>query len=159
MSTDYKLLSSRLESQFKSLTSELEQLKTSFHSFRRDPHDEVEEASEKCELELNLTLGKRIRDSLIEVVKALNKFKTGTYGLCEGCGQPIDLARLDILPQARFCLSCKVQDENRINNKLNFKTIKEVRNIEITHTLDLDMPDELVMFEEDEEVSERQLSS
>jgi RNA polymerase-binding transcription factor DksA len=37
-----------------------------------------------------------------EVEHALTKFDTGTYGICERCGRPIPLARLRVLPEARY---------------------------------------------------------
>jgi DnaK suppressor protein len=37
-----------------------------------------------------------------EVEHALGKFDTGTYGLCERCGRLIPLARLRIVPAARY---------------------------------------------------------
>ena len=39
---------------------------------------------------------------LAEVDHALAKFDTGTYGICERCGRPIPLARLRVLPAARY---------------------------------------------------------
>ena len=39
---------------------------------------------------------------LAEVEHALSKFEAGTYGICEGCGRPIPLARLRALPEARY---------------------------------------------------------
>ncbi len=47
-----------------------------------------------------------LRDRLEEVEQALSKLDTGSYGMCEGCGNPIDSARLEALPSARFCISC-----------------------------------------------------
>ena len=32
----------------------------------------------------------------------LAKFDAGTYGICERCGRPIPLARLRVLPEARY---------------------------------------------------------
>ncbi|MBA7707673.1 RNA polymerase-binding transcription factor DksA [subsurface metagenome] len=38
------------------------------------------------------------------------KCDEGTYGLCDACGQPIDPARLEALPEASLCLSCKAAE-------------------------------------------------
>jgi len=118
VTTDFNLLRSRLESEQKRLTEELEQLQVSAR-----PTDErregspfgkrEEEATESFELEKRLALEKRIRDQLAEVEHALTKFGEGTYGSCDNCGQPIDPARLEALPQANLCLNCKaVQAKN-----------------------------------------------
>jgi len=43
-----------------------------------------------------------LQTQLKEVEHALTKFETGTYGICERCGRPIPLARLRVLPEARY---------------------------------------------------------
>jgi RNA polymerase-binding transcription factor DksA len=43
-----------------------------------------------------------LQEHLAEVEHALAKFDTGTYGICERCGRPIPLARLRVLPEARY---------------------------------------------------------
>jgi RNA polymerase-binding transcription factor DksA len=43
-----------------------------------------------------------LQTQLDEVEHALTKFATGTYGICERCGRPIPLARLRVLPEARY---------------------------------------------------------
>lgn len=43
---------------------------------------------------------------LKEINQALDKFKKGQYGLCQKCKQPISLARLEALPEAKMCLAC-----------------------------------------------------
>ena len=105
MSGNLNLLRSRLESEKKRLLEELEQLQAS--AFPADERREgspfgkrEEEATESFELEKRLALEKRNRDQLIEIEHALGKFDSGTYGLCDNCGQPIDPARLEALPQA-----------------------------------------------------------
>ena len=65
---------------------------------------------EYLELDKYLALQKRIIDRLVKVQHALHKFDEGTYGLCDACGQPIDPARLEALPEASLCLSCKAAE-------------------------------------------------
>ena len=43
-----------------------------------------------------------LQAQLAEVEHALAKFDAGTYGICERCGRPIPLARLRVLPEARY---------------------------------------------------------
>ena len=33
------------------------------------------------------------------------------FGLCHSCQQPIDFERLDALPHARYCIDCKLKEE------------------------------------------------
>ena len=124
MSVDFNILRSRLESERKRLLEELEQLKATVR-----PADErregspfgkrEEEATETLELEKRLALEKRIRNQLAEVEHALRKFEKRTYGLCDSCGQPIDPARLEALPQAKLCMSCKSQQTKDAKGKLS----------------------------------------
>lgn len=115
MTTDFNLLRSRLEKERKRLTEELAQLEASAPptNERREGSPfgkREEEATESFELEKRLALQKRITDQLAEIEHALQKFEQGTYGLCDNCGQPIPPARLEALPQANLCLSCKAKN-------------------------------------------------
>ena len=58
-------------------------------------------------LEKRLALENRIRQELVGIEHALDKFEKGTYGSCDNCGQPIDPERLEALPQASLCMNCK----------------------------------------------------
>lgn len=68
-----------------------------------------EEATESFELEKRLALEKQTRASLAEVEHALEKLNKGTYGLCDVCGQPISPERLEAMPQANLCMTCKAK--------------------------------------------------
>ncbi len=124
MTTNFNLLRSRLESERRRLTEQMDQLKASVRPTeeRREGSPfgkREEEAAETLELENRLSLEKRIKDQLAEVEHALHKFEEGTYGLCEGCGQSIDPARLEALPQARRCMSCKAQQTKNTKGKFS----------------------------------------
>jgi DnaK suppressor protein len=70
-----------------------------------------EGADEASELEKRLALERRLEESLKEVEHAIEKYEAGTYGLCDSCGQPIERARLEAMPQASLCMKCKAQQE------------------------------------------------
>jgi DnaK suppressor protein len=111
MTTDFNLLRRRLEIERENL---LEGLKTTacLVAGRREGSlysEQGELATEIVEAEKGLILEKRVRDQLAEVEHALHKFDQGTYGLCDTCGQPIEPARLEALPRANLCLSCKAR--------------------------------------------------
>jgi DnaK suppressor protein len=59
------------------------------------------------ERELDLVLSAQARAAVDEIDRALAKIDNGTYGTCEGCGQPIPRARLKALPYAALCVQCK----------------------------------------------------
>ncbi len=122
MTTNFKILRSRLESERERLIEELEQLRASANTTedRREGSPfgkREEEATETLELEKRLALEKRIREQLVGVEHALHKFEEKTYGLCDSCGQPIDPARLEALPQASLCMNCKAQQAKNAKGK------------------------------------------
>ena len=48
---------------------------------------------------------------LREVDAALERFESGTYGVCEGCRDAVEAERLIANPLVRFCLGCLSADE------------------------------------------------
>ena len=107
----------RLEGERKRLLEELEQLKIGVRPSeeRREGSPfgkREEEATEALELEKRLALERRIKDQLAALEHALLKLDKGTYGLCDNCGQPIDPARLEALPEASLCMKCKALIKN-----------------------------------------------
>jgi DnaK suppressor protein len=57
--------------------------------------------------EIDLYLSGQARATVVEIDRALQKIEDGTYGTCEQCGQTIPDARLQALPYAALCVSCK----------------------------------------------------
>ena len=51
-------------------------------------------------------LAASLKETLDEVEDALSKIESNTYGVCENCGKPIQAARLEAFPSARFCIDC-----------------------------------------------------
>jgi RNA polymerase-binding transcription factor DksA len=65
---------------------------------------DVEEGDpEVFEQEKDVTL----LEALEPIHDALRSLEKGTYGICERCGNEIDPARLEALPDARLCIKCK----------------------------------------------------
>jgi DnaK suppressor protein len=46
-----------------------------------------------------------------EIDQALARLEAGTFGVCESCGQPIPPKRLERVPDASLCVSCKEKQE------------------------------------------------
>jgi len=73
-----------------------------------DPNDRATLESDR-----NFTL--RIRDrerKLIGKIKeALERIETGSYGICEVCGEDISEARLIARPVTTYCIECKKRQE------------------------------------------------
>ena len=78
---------------------------TSFPKFNggnlEEEADEVEEY--EALLPIEFSLENRLRD----INLALEKIKKGRYGKCEKCEKEIPRERLEVCPEARFCLKCQ----------------------------------------------------
>jgi len=60
--------------------------------------------TEMFEREKDQSILERVEAELTDVERALRRADDGTYGLCEACGREIAKARLEIKPEARFCI-------------------------------------------------------
>jgi len=60
--------------------------------------------TEMFEREKDLSILERVDAELADVDRALRRIDDGTYGACEACGREIAKARLEIKPEARFCV-------------------------------------------------------
>jgi len=111
MTTNFNLIRSRLLQERDRLTKELQRLEAG----NRPAGDRGgswfgnrdEQANEATELRNQQSSKRHLTDSLREIEHALRKIDAGTYGSCDNCGQPIEPARLEALPQATTCLKCK----------------------------------------------------
>ena len=62
--------------------------------------DEVEEYGNRLPMEHSL------ENKLKNINAALEKIEQDKYGVCENCGKAIDEKRLQVSPEARFCMKC-----------------------------------------------------
>jgi DnaK suppressor protein len=58
------------------------------------------------EWEMCLALKQRTESKARSLEIALQRAEEGGYGICEVCHQPIDPARLAILPETKRCITC-----------------------------------------------------
>lgn len=54
-----------------------------------------------------LAMRARSGEDLVDVQRALERLREGTYGYCTRCGEPIEAARLAALPETPFCRPCR----------------------------------------------------
>jgi len=93
---------------------------------RADLETELERLTRKPETGAAVSYGKRIGDGTAEAVerlsttaaarsifssitsidRALEKVAEGSYGICDGCGNQIGLARMEALPAVARCFEC-----------------------------------------------------
>ena len=109
------------------LESELARLEAEVADIEREGHEALSEASGEnnyrdhmadqgsatFERELDMTLDENVRAALAEVRKSLARVEDGSYGTCERCGQAISESRLEAMPTANLCITCKAAEEAR----------------------------------------------
>lgn len=73
-------------------------------------HSGVPLANAGAETELQIRLRQSERHLLRAIDDALGRMRKGTYGICETCSEPISKVRLEAIPWARLCRTCKEQE-------------------------------------------------
>jgi len=101
----------RLERTRQEVLHEMENLRADLHNMAEPSADEAD--VDAYEREKTWALLQRLQQKQESLDRAIKSVQNGTYGICEGCGQRIDPARLDILPEATLCLNCKRQFERQ----------------------------------------------
>src|SRR5262245_14232373 len=102
---------------------DLDAIRRELESRRESTRERVEALAERPELGAAQGFGKRIGDGTTEAIsrltdigvgrsleeslerteRALAKLDDGTYGTCDGCGEPIPPARLQAMPDSTLC--------------------------------------------------------
>jgi DnaK suppressor protein len=102
----------RLQETREELLQDLEHLRADLRNMAEPSADEAD--VDAYEREKTWALVQRLQYKLELVERALEAARKGTYGICEACGQRIDPARLEILPEATLCLECQRKYERQM---------------------------------------------
>jgi DnaK suppressor protein len=54
----------------------------------------------------DIGVGRSLETGLARTERALAKLDAGTYGICDVCGEPINPARLEAMPDSVLCVAC-----------------------------------------------------
>ena len=80
-----------------------------------DGEEHFADPTDRASLEADRNFILRIRDRerrlLIKIEEALSRLDKGVYGICEACGDEIDIARLKARPVTTLCIQCKSSQE------------------------------------------------
>jgi len=94
------------------IIGEVKQIYESSKEMGQDGIQDIgDEAANIYNKQVLLSLNENERVRLQEVDEALDRIANGAYGICEECGEPIGLKRLEVRPVAKYCVSCKAQQE------------------------------------------------
>ena len=79
------------------------------------PKENFPDPTDRASLEADRNFMLRIRDResklILKVKKALARIETGTFGVCESCGEDISFDRLKARPVTTQCIDCKTKEE------------------------------------------------
>lgn len=70
-----------------------------------------DQASAEVDRNFMLRLREREQRLLKKIEAAIEKIETGTFGICEICGQGIEIKRLEARPVTTMCIICKTEQE------------------------------------------------
>ncbi|WP_407839579.1 TraR/DksA family transcriptional regulator [Streptomyces sp. DSM 116496] len=107
-----------LESEVLRLRAELQASDAAISGLMRDSgdgagDDQADTGTKNITRESELALAANANSMLEQTERALERLESGTYGLCENCGQPIGKARMQAFPRATLCVDCKQKQERR----------------------------------------------
>lgn len=103
-----------LEERRASLLANIERGREQERGNGRDVGDEMDEANIEEEAAVTSKLLERDVQLIAEIDRALGKIRDGSYGICEGTGEPIGHARLRLRPWARYSVEYQEELERRI---------------------------------------------
>ncbi len=75
--------------------------------------DDADHATISADTAIEEALNVKQQKELKEIEYALFKIANGSYGICEMCEEPIGEARLEVKPQAKYCIVCREIVEKR----------------------------------------------
>jgi DnaK suppressor protein len=75
--------------------------------------DEMDQASSEYLQSFTFRLRGREKVFLEKIQKAIERLDSGTFGVCEECGERISVKRLEARPEATLCVRCK-EDQERV---------------------------------------------
>jgi len=75
--------------------------------------DVVDAALDSVQDEISSQLAEVESRELSKIEYALDRMRIGQYGICEGCGCNIPMARLNALPYATYCIKCQREAERQ----------------------------------------------
>lgn len=82
-------------------------------SEREDLLDSGDVASQEVTQSFKIRLREREEKLLKKIDLALARVDEGTFGICEDCGESIEIKRLLARPVTTLCINCKSREEER----------------------------------------------
>lgn len=72
-------------------------------------HEERLRHTPTADDDISMAVYRRSENAREEVLAALSRIATNTYGMCAACHRPISEERLEAMPHTRHCVTCARQ--------------------------------------------------
>ena len=112
-SKDLKLIRKMLQSKINELMAEAGKTVVDMAGQEEKLPDLNDRASQESELNLEIRMRERERKLIVKMRDAIDRIDSGTYGICDECGEPIGAKRLMARPVTTYCIECKTREEKR----------------------------------------------
>ena len=73
--------------------------------------DSADQSAQDVDQGIDYSLIEMKYEQYKDIADAFRKLENNSYGLCEECGEEIDIKRLEVNPLARYCFDCKSRKE------------------------------------------------
>ena len=73
----------------------------------------ADQGTDAMEREMTFMLSSKSGRFLYHIEEALRRIEKGDYGKCVSCGKQISFDRLEAVPHARYCIECKLAEEEK----------------------------------------------
>jgi len=73
--------------------------------------DTADQSAQDFDQSIDYSLSEMKYEQYKDIADAFRKLENQSFGLCEECGEEIDIKRLAVNPLARYCISCKTKKE------------------------------------------------
>ncbi len=112
MKNKFQAIKKKLAKQREDLLSEAEQtLSTKISAEKESYPDPTDQAVAELDSNFILRLRGREQKLLKKIDEAISRIEGGNYGVCESCGNPIGMKRLEARPVTTLCIDCKTAQE------------------------------------------------
>jgi DnaK suppressor protein len=100
-----------LNEQWKTLIQEAQKTVTGMTDSKENFPDPTDRATLESDRNFMLRIRGRERKLILKIEEALERIETGSFGVCESCGDEIGEERLMARPVTTLCIECKKKEE------------------------------------------------
>jgi DnaK suppressor protein len=101
----------QLTQRLEELLSQADETVTGMTAQKENFPDPTDRASLESDRNFMLRIRDREAKLIKKIKKALERIESGSFGICETCGEEISIERLKARPVTAQCIECKTKEE------------------------------------------------